>query len=313
MIPNSINVEEFAKNLSEQAASVFPEGLPANLKTIVIQTVNDFIKIAGNALAQEENSYNENDTVLICQLVGEWMFHKGIDNYKNEIPEEYWVPILQQLAFAVFDASKNSILAGKTQDEVINIAESTISKTYQDLIQQLANENKLTKSVDEIMGQSNLKDYVEHSHDEGISAEQEEKDLKLMAIALFFKSLSPDDVGKMVKNLKEEDKRQILTYMQMQDLERLVDPVIYNQYLEKFNNFMPKVQQKKQKNAMHQKMSNVFSDINNEKFEYIIKNERKNVKNFLLHTYNGKILEEELFSSDLTNVIVDYIAQKANN
>lgn len=312
MIPDSLNIEEFAANLSGQAAEVFPADLPVNLKNVVIQTVNDFIKIAGNALAQEKHSYDENETVLVCQLVGEWMFHKGIDNYKNDIPEEYWVPILQQLAFSVFDAAKNSIIAGKNQEEVIGIAENTILQTYHNLIQQLSNENKLTKSVDEIMGQSNLKDYVEQNYEEGIPEAQEEKDLKLMSIALFFKSLPPSHVSKMVKNLKAEDKKQILTYMEISDLERLVDPVIYNQYLEKFNNFMPKVQAKKQKQAINQRMSNIFGEINENKFLNIIKNERKNVKNFLSRTYNGKLVEEELFSLDVTNIIINYVEQKAN-
>ena len=86
MIPQDFNVEEFAQALAGQAAEAFPPELPEEVKKIVTQVVYEFIKIAGNALNGEEHSYDQNETLLVCQLVGEWMFHKGIDNYKNQIP-----------------------------------------------------------------------------------------------------------------------------------------------------------------------------------------------------------------------------------
>ena len=103
MIPQDLNIEEFAQTLAGQAAEAFPPELPEEVKKTVTQVVYEFIKIAGNALASEETSYTDQDTVLICQLVGEWMYHKGIDNYKNQIPEEFWRPILQQIAFAIYN------------------------------------------------------------------------------------------------------------------------------------------------------------------------------------------------------------------
>ncbi len=312
MIPQDFNVEEFAQALAGQAAEAFPPELPEEVKKIVTQVVYEFIKIAGNALNGEEHSYDENETVLVCQLVGEWMFHKGIDNYKNQIPQEYWKVILQQIAFAIFEAAKSGVIQGKTQGEIVDMAENAVNSTYRALIQQLADENKLDKPVEEILSQSNLHDYVEqnYSEDNAISPGQEEKDLKLMTMALFFKSLPPDEVSKMVRLLGENEKQQILVYMDMPDLERLVDPGIYNQYLEKFHNFMPQVKLKKQRNSMFSKISDALNQLSPEEFERIVSFERKNVKNFLLHVYNGKMYEEDLFSMDLTNTIVDYAAQK---
>ena len=130
---------------------------------------------------------------------------------------------------------------------------------------------------------------------------------------LFFKSLKPDEVGHLVKLLNEDERRQILTYINMKDLEKLVDPIIYNQYLEKFNNFMPKVQQKKRKNSLYSKITEVLDNIEEEDFENIISNERKNVKNFLLQIYSGTIIEEDIFPLDLMNTIIDYTEQKVNN
>ena len=314
MIPKDLDLEEFAKSLSGQAGELFPPELPDVLKQTVIQVVYNFIKIAGNALNGEQRQYNQDETILVCQLVGEWMYHKGIDNYKNNIPQEYWEPILQQIAFAIFENAKNAVNEGKTQDEIINIAESAVVTTYQELIEQLAQENKLTKSVDEIMHQSNLKDYVEQNYaEEDVTPAQQEKDLKMMTMALFFKTLPPDEVGKLVKLLDEEQRRQIVTYIQMPDLERLVDPVIYQQYLEKFNNFMPKVQQKKKRNSMYNHIADALENVEEDDFKTLIQNERKNVKNFLLRIYSGKINEEDIFPLDLANTIINYTIQKVNN
>ena len=314
MIPADLNVEEFAKNLSGQAAQAFPPELPDNIKRIVTQVVYEFIKIAGNALNGEEHQYDINESVLICQLVGEWMYHKGIDNYKNQIPQEYWKPILQQIAFAIFETAKNSVLAGENQDMIIDKAQAAVETSYRGMIEQLAKENKLTKSVDEIMNQSNLNDYVEQNYKEQeLEPKQEEKSLKLMTMALFFKSLSPEEVGKMVRLLGEDERREILTYINMPDLERLIDPVIYNQYLEKFNNFMPKVQIKKKKASMYGKITEALSCLSENEFYKIIANERKNVKNFLLRVYNGKMSEEEIFPLDLANEIAEFAAHKVKD
>lgn len=312
MIPQNFNVEEFAQALAGQAAEAFPPELPEQVKQTVTQVVYEFIKIAGNALNGEERTYDENETILICQLVGEWMYHKGIDNYKNQIPQEYWKPILQQIAFAIFESAKAGVTQGKPSNEIVDLAENAVNESYKALIQQLANENKLSKPVEEILSQSNLHDYVEQNYNEenALSSGQEEKDLKLMTMALFFKSIPSEEVTKMVKLLGEKEKQQIIVYMQMPDLEKYVDPVLYNQYLEKFHNFMPKVQRQKRRNSMFSKINDAFAHIEPEEFDKIIAFERKNVKNFLLHVYNGKMYEEDLFSLDLTNTIVDYATQK---
>jgi len=312
LIPNDLNVNEFAQNLASQAAQALPPELPDPVKKIITDVVYSFIKIAGDALSKEEREYNIDETVLICQLVGEWMYHKGIDNFKNQIPQEYWRPILQQIAFAIFEAAKNAVIQGEEQTAIIDAAEIAVNNTYRGMMEQLAKENKLKKSVDEVMQQSNLHDYVEQTAEQEIPPEQEEKDLKLMSVALFFKSLPSEEVGKMVKLLGKDERQQILTYIEMPDLEKLVDPVIYTQYLEKFNNFMPKVQLKKRKKSMYSKITGALSKVNQNRFENLIKNERKNVKNFLLRIYNGKMYEDEIFSIDLANAIINYTVQKVN-
>jgi hypothetical protein len=100
--------------------------------------------------------------------------------------------------------------------------------------------------------------------------------------------------------------------MEMKDLDKLVDPMIYTQYLEKFHNFMPKVQEKKRKKAMFDQMATTFSHIEKSTLQQIIYHERKNVKNFLLKLYDGKISEDNIFSQDVIKIIIEYAEQKIN-
>ena len=99
----------------------------------------------------------------------------------------------------------------------------------------------------------------------------------------------------------------------MQDLEQRVDPILYNQYLEKFHNSLPKVQEKKSKQILMNKLNKAFSDIEEEAVLQYFSGERANVKNFITDAYSGKILEggenSTIFSSELRDVIVDYIAK----
>ncbi len=316
MIPSGeeFNLDSFAQELATQAAEAFPPELPDHVKNAIAQVVYEFIRISGNALNQEEHQYNLNETVLICQLVGEWMFHKGIDIFKNQIPEDRWRDILQQLAFVIFEHAKNGVLQATPQDVIINDVENAVQGAYRTIIEQLSNEGLLgDKSIDEVMQQSNLKDYVEQSYEEGISESTEEKDLKLMTMALFLKNFPPAEVGNIIKFLGDAERRQLATYIQMPELERLVDPVLYNQYLEKFHNFMPKVKLKKRKESMYSGVTEAITRLERSSFARIINNERRNVKNFLLKVYDGKMYEEELFSLELTNTIINHTEQKVSH
>ena len=254
-------------------------------------------------------------TRIICQLVGEWMFHKGIDNFKNEIPEEFWQPILQQIAFDIYETARKDILGGVDLDMIINNAENAVGTTYEKIINQLEQNGQLKKSKEEILKQSNLNDYVEETHakDEGMSEEQEELEKRYMTLALYLKSFPPEKVAKLVKNLDTEEKGHIMTYIRMDDLEQRVDPILYNQYLEKFHNSLPKVQEKKSRQVILNKINRAFANVQKEDILKKFAEERLNVKNFIMQAYNGKILDDNektsVFSQELTNVIVDYLSK----
>ncbi len=316
MIPQDANVPEFAQILSSQAKEAFSPDIPDNVKDYITKIIYEFINLAGKALNDDqENNYTMQQTQIICQLVGEWMFHKGIDNFKNEIPDEFWKPILQQIAFAVYETARRDILGGADLDTIINNAENAVNSSYEQMITQLEQTNKLKKSKEEILSQSNLNDYVEENHakENTLSEDQEETEKRYMTLALYLKNFPPEKVAKLVKNLNTEEKGHIMTYIRMDDLEQRVDPILYNQYLEKFHNSLPKVQEKKLKQNIMNKINKAFSDVEKENILEYFAGERTNVKNFIMRAYSGKIFDEgddnAMFSPELRDVIVDYIAQ----
>ena len=76
---------------------------------------------------------------------------------------------------------------------------------------------------------------------------------------------------------------------------------------------MPSVQKQKRKESLLSGITSAFENISKNEFEKIIKFERKNVKNFLLRIYDGKMYEEDLFSSDVSNMIINYATQKVGS
>ena len=84
----------------------FSSDIPDTVKDFIVDIIREFMGIADDTLKNDkENKYTLQQTEIICQILGEWLFHKSIDNYKNEIPKEYWRPMLQQIAFVVYNTA----------------------------------------------------------------------------------------------------------------------------------------------------------------------------------------------------------------
>ncbi|MCR4880953.1 MAG: hypothetical protein K6A44_03265 [bacterium] len=156
--------EEFAKNLASQAMDAFDAEIPEDIRILITQVIYEFILISCDELAKDRYKYNTDNIVLISQLVGEWMYHRGVDNYKNDLPQEYWQSVLQKVAFDVYKAAKNSVQLGESRETTIDKANSASERVYMTCMFQLAKEHKLNKPIDEIMAQSSLDDYVEENY-----------------------------------------------------------------------------------------------------------------------------------------------------
>ncbi|MDD3594053.1 MAG: hypothetical protein PHX18_05440 [Candidatus Gastranaerophilales bacterium] len=306
-------IESFAQNLATQAKDAFPQDLPQEVQQFISNTIYEFVKMAAEALSGDTNTnYSDEQAVFICQSIGEWMFHKGIDNYRNSIASEDWANVLQQIASVVFEVAKE-ITTGIDTQELVGKIEQYVQQTYKNILEQLALAGKLQKSVEEASSQSNLNEYIEQiNHDRVMSPQEEERELRFMTMAMYFKSLPPDKVEKMVTALSADDKKHILTYMTMDNLEQMVDPVLYSQYLEKFHNSIPNAENKKKKKITFANLKSLLQETTPQKIAQITAYERENVKNFLIRLQNGRINpdEEDVFSPQVLELITKHLIQK---
>ena len=161
MLPENTNIQDFIQDLCRQAQDSFSSDIPDTVKDFIVDIIREFMGIAGDILKNDkENKYTLQQTEIICQILGEWLFHKGIDNYKNEIPKEYWRSMLQEIAFVVYNTAKLYILSEKELEVLLNNVEEAVNATYEKLITKLEADGILKKSKKEILKQSNLENYV---------------------------------------------------------------------------------------------------------------------------------------------------------
>ena len=127
----NFNCDAFAKDLSSQASQVVPNDIKKQDKDFIVEIIYRFCKMAGDALANEENSkLNASQASLITQFIGEWIFHKSVDIIRAGIELQYRESILQKVAFTVFDIAKKAVEKDLPQDQLISLVEAQVKKCF---------------------------------------------------------------------------------------------------------------------------------------------------------------------------------------
>lgn len=102
MTIQGFDYKEFAKNLASQATELVPKDFDANQRAYITSTLLNFATLAGEALYNdEESNFNADQAVMITQIIAEWSFHKSVDLVRSGIPQQYWDPIMQKIAFTI--------------------------------------------------------------------------------------------------------------------------------------------------------------------------------------------------------------------
>ena len=142
----------FAADLTKQAMQFLSEGTnaaPASLtpaeKKNIIETVNKFCLMAGEALYKDPNGkLNAAQASLVTQFIGEWTFHKSIDLVSGKIPQEFRGPILQTVAANIFNTAQLAIIKKIPDDALISLVEDKVKQVYNDEIQKLVKKGVLS-------------------------------------------------------------------------------------------------------------------------------------------------------------------------
>ena len=128
----------FAQNLTQQALELVPPDFNDAQKNYVANTLLNFSTVAGQALSDDtQYNFNADQAIMITQIIAEWSFHKSVDLVRSGIPQQYWDSVMQKIAFTIFEVAKQTFAQGMPQDQILQLIEHHVIKSYQDALEEL--------------------------------------------------------------------------------------------------------------------------------------------------------------------------------
>lgn len=246
MATKNFDYESFAQNLAAQAQELVPADFDDNQKQYVIQTLGNFSLLSGKALAEDPNlNFNEDQAITITQIIAEWSFHKSVDVIRSGIPQQYWDPIMQKIAYTIFEIAKQTFSQGLPHDKILELIEHHVKKSYLEAITELKNKGAIDEGLMEYAAsQSNMDRMAQEMQQQQQAAEQnstaiagaenqsltspigtettfpkvDSKVLKLATVAMLFKKMKQDKVQTILNKFNPEDAQAVIKYMKFPDL-----------------------------------------------------------------------------------------------
>lgn len=310
--------QTFAKELASQADELLPADFQDFQKNYVTNTIQNFATLCGEAIYNDEKTnFNAEQAMLITQIIAEWSFHKSVDIIKAGILPDYWDGIMQKIAFTIFEIGKQTISKGLPQDEILQIVEHHVKKSYQAVLEELLERKVIDQVVlDRALHQSNIDDMMqkiqEEKAGETASAQAEHTDykenskiLKLASVALLLKQMSQDKVQTILNKFDTNDVQTIVQYMQMPDLETKVDKNIALKCLQEIKISLPEPKNINP-NKIFGRLNKVLEKLPKDKVENIIAKERPKVKEFIAKAYEGEYSQTP---SKVANIIIQHLEE----
>lgn len=303
------NYKEFASNLSMQAKAVLPPDLSQEDKNYVVNIVNNFCYLAGEALFKDANlKFNVDQASIITQFIGEWAFHKSVDLIHGKIPMQFRDPILQKIAFTVFEVSKQAMGKNVPQPQMINIVEHHVKKVYEEALIELHKQGALDEAqLKDAASKSNIDEMAE-ADNEALSDVSDTKILKLAAFAMLLKKLPDDKVSAYLNKFEPGDAKILIQYIQMDDLESKIDSNIVMKCLQEIKMTLPQ-SNKVNINKTLGNFSKLIEKANSNVLGEILKDERQIVKDFIFDSD----FEQSTLSPWVIQVICNHVEQKLND
>lgn len=320
MAIDGFDYKAFAEELSSQAGDLVSKDLNDFQRNYVINTIKNFSTLSGEAIYNDEKAnFNAEQAMFLTQIIAEWSFHKSVDVIKSGILPDYWDGIMQKLAFTIFEISKNMILKNISQDEILQIVEHHVHKTYKEILDDLKKRDIIDEVVaDRAEHQSNIEDMMqkmqEEKEQESITQAVEQakqssnpnsKILKLATLALLLRQVSQDKVQSILNKFNPQDAKTLIQYMQMPDLENKVDKNIAMKCLQEIKTTLPEPKFISPEKILS-KMSAIFSQISKDKVEKIIMKERPEVKEFISKSFDG---EYSQIPTKVANIIAQHLEE----
>lgn len=302
------NYKEFAANLAKQANTVLPEDLSDEDKKYIVNIVNNFCYLAGEALDKDNTlNFNAEQASVITQFIGEWAFHKSIDLIRSKIGKQFRDSIMQKIAFTVFEIAKQAILKNLPQDQMIGVVEHHVKKVYDEALADLQKKGALSPEQFEKASQQSNIDEMAKNDNEAIESASDSKILKLAAFALVLKKLPQDRISTILTKFSPTDAKVLMQYLQIDDLETKIDSNIIMKCIHEMKLSLPEPK-KVNINKTLGNFSKVLAATDIELLEQIVFDERNNVKSFILDSS-----DKSKFSPWIVQLICKHVEEKIND
>ena len=169
MAIQGFDYKAFAQNLTQQAQELVPQDFDQNQKAYVANTLLNFSTIAGEALYNDtESNFNADQAAMITQIIAEWSFHKSVDLIRSGIPQMHWDGVMQKIAFTIFEIAKQTFKQGLPQDQILQLIEHHVKKTYLDAIAELKTKGEIDEQLmEKASKQSNIDQMMQQMQDSG--------------------------------------------------------------------------------------------------------------------------------------------------
>ena len=309
--------KEFATAMSEQAKELVPADLNEMQKNYVVKTLANFTMLAGEAISNDASlGFNAEQAIFVSQVIAEWAFHKSIDLIHSGILPENWDSIMQKIAFSIFEVAKQGIKKNIPQDQLLQLVEHHVVKTYTAAVDDLLQKGKINEEIKErAIRQSNIDTMAQQVQEEQQIQEQKlheqqqaqgiqvpatpasslpqsqaassSRIIRLATVAIILKKLPESKVRHILSNFSESDAQTIIDYMATDDLEETIDKTLTFKCLREIKRNLPK--QRKRTSAMVLKdLNDVFENKDRNEIDKTIKDERPYIRKFIDQAYEGE-------------------------
>ncbi len=329
MAIQGFNYQEFAQNLTAQAQDLVPQDFTDPEKQYVVNTLMNFSVLAGEALYNDtESNFTADQAMMITQIIAEWAFHKSVDLIRSKLPQEFWDPIMQKIAFTIFEIAKQTFKQGLPQDQILQLIEHHVKKTYLDAIAGLKDKGLIDMGLmEQASKQSNIDTMMQQMNDEQAAAEQDApegqtqsstqgspvdktvqggsspKILKLATVALLFQRMKQEKVQTILNKFSPDDAQTVIKYMGMPDLENRVGVSTALKCLSEIRTNLPKPQELSPSKIVL-KLQKVTEGIERQQLEHMLKSERMKVKRLVFNALEGEYYE---VAPKVANIIATHI------
>lgn len=309
----------FADDLTGQAKEVIPADLPQQEKDFIGNTLHRYCLLAGEALVNDNSAnLNAQQVSIITQFIGEWTFHKSIDLIRSGIPLDKCDPVLQKVAFAVFEEARDVIMNNVEQNEAISRVENAVTIAYQEALNEMQKQHQLDEAAaQKAMNESNIdkmaQEVAEQNQPQQPSSPQQQDNasdrlLRLAAVAMLLKKMDSKNIGKILAKFNDREAKAISSYMKVEGIEEAFDMSKITQYMHEFLLTIPQEAQEYSEKQTRKKYIELSKSVPQEELDAILQTERSKVK---LSMQNAKNIKS--MPSKVSSIVLDYLQEKVTH